>query len=74
MSGPIKAAFATWKASAESLAKNSAKIVGSLGDQAMCVSGQIKAALGMLGGIGGSLSVSVEVSVEVSGSASGSAG
>jgi hypothetical protein len=74
ISGPVKAAFVTWSKASADLAKSSRTLVSSLGDQAMCVSGQIAAAAGMLGGIQSSIDVQVEVSVEVSASASGSAG
>ncbi len=74
MTGPVKKAVATWTKSAKQLAENAFKVAASVGDQARCVGGQLKAAAGMVGGIAGSASISVEVSVEVSASASGSAG
>ena len=73
---PLLGAFTTWSKSAASLAQSSGKLVGSLGDQAACVSGQLAGAAAMVGGIKSSLDVQVEVSVSVSASASaeGSAG
>ena len=74
--GPLLGAFATWAKSAKGLASSSGKLVGSLGDQAACVSGQLAGAAGMVAGVKSSLDVQVEVSVSVSASASaeGSAG
>jgi hypothetical protein len=74
ISGPVKAAFVTWSKASTQLAGAGRDLVSSLGEQAMCVSGQISAAAGMLAGIQSSIDVQVEVSVEVSASASGSAG
>ncbi len=68
--GPVKSAFVTWSKSGAELAKAGRSLVSSLGDQAMCVLGQIRAAVAMVADI----QVSVEVQVEVSASASASAG
>lgn len=70
--GPVAMAVTVWAKSAGELAEAGRGFFSSLGDQALCVSGQIAAAFEMLGRIQGSLSVSVEVSVEVSGSAGAS--
>lgn len=74
MTGPVKAAFVTWSRTSAELAGAGRDLVSSLGEQAMCVAGQISAAAGMLASIDASISVQVEVSAEVSGSASGAAG
>lgn len=73
MSGPVKAAFVTWSRASAELAAAGQGLVSSLGEQAMCVLGQIRAAAGMLAGIEASISVQVEVSAEVSASAGGGA-
>jgi modification target Cys-rich repeat protein len=72
--GPIKAAFATWAISAKKLGDSATSAAASLGDQATCVAGQLRGALGLLGEIQLSVSVQVEVSASVSGSASGGGG
>lgn len=72
--GPVKAAFQTWSKAAGDLVKASGKLYNSLGDQATCVVGQLKAAAGMIAGIEASISVQVEVSASVEGSASGGGG
>lgn len=73
---PLMGAFTTWSTSAKSLAGSTTKLYKSLGDQAVCVGGQLAGAAGMIGGIKSSLDVQVDVSVSVSASASaqGSAG
>jgi len=48
--------------------------VNSFKDQAMCISGQLAAAVNMIGKINTNVSVSVDVSVQASATASGSAG
>jgi hypothetical protein len=70
INGPLKAAFVTWAASAKKLKGAAADMRSALGDQFMCVSGQLAAAAGMIAQI----NVSIEVQVEVSASASGSVG
>src|SRR5690606_15686577 len=74
LTGPVKAAFVTWSGASAKLVAAGRNLVSSLGEQAMCVMGQVQAAAGMLAGIQSSIDVQVEVSVEVSASASGSAG
>lgn len=74
MTGPVKAAFTGWSKASAQLAGAGRDLVSSLGDQALCVSGQIAAAAGMVTNIEASISVQVEVSAEISGSASGGAG
>lgn len=70
INGPVKAAFTTWAKTAGQL-KGAARDIGkAFGDQALCVSGQLAAAAGMLA----SIQVSIDVQVEVSASASGSVG
>jgi len=73
MSGPVKAAFATWVQATKDLAGASAKLARSLDDQALCISRQLQAAFGMLAEIQVSIDVQVEVSAEASASASGGA-
>lgn len=72
--GPVMAAFTTWAASARELAGAGMSLVSSLGDQAMCVSGQIAAAAGAIANIQASIDVQVEVSASVSTSASAEGG
>lgn len=74
MTGPVHAAFVTWSRTATDLAAAGPRLVDSLGDQAMCVLGQIKAAAGLLASIEVSIDVQVEVSAEAQASASGGAG
>lgn len=73
VAGPIKAAFVTWSKASAQLAAAGRDLVSSLGEQAMCVAGQVQAAAGMLGNIQASIDVQIEVSAEVSASASGGA-
>ncbi len=68
--GPIMAAFTTWARASKELAGSANKLAGSLGDQALCVGGQLTAAAGMLAQIQASIDVQVEVSASVSASAS----
>ena len=74
MSGPVQAAFTTWSRTAQELAAAGPRLVNSLGEQAMCVAGQIQAAAAMLASIQVSIEVQVEVSAEVQASAGGGAG
>ena len=67
---PLQAAFKAWASAAAELKDVGKDIANSMKDQALCITGQISAAVGMLTRI----QVNVEVSVEVSASASGSAG
>jgi modification target Cys-rich repeat protein len=67
---PLQAAFTTWAKAAAELKGVAGDLADSFKDQALCISAQISAAVGMLA----SIQVNVEVSVEVSASASGSAG
>lgn len=68
---PLQHATMVWAASARELAAAGPTLVSSLGEQAMCVSGQISAAAGMIGRIEANVSVSVEVSASASGSIGG---
>ena len=67
--GPMMAAFKTWAKAGTELSGAGRDLYNSLGDQAMCVSGQISAAVGMLTNIQLSIDVQIEVSASVSGSA-----
>jgi hypothetical protein len=67
---PLQAAFTAWAKAAAELKGAASDIANSFKDQALCISGQISAAVGMLTNI----QVNVDVSVEVSASASGSIG
>jgi len=69
-SGPLMAAFRTWAKSAEEL-KDAGK---AFGKQALCVGGQLGAAVAAVARVKVSLDVQVNVSASVSGSASGGAG
>ena len=67
---PFGAAVKTWAATASGLAAAGRDLANSFKDQALCITGQIKAAADAAARV----QVNVEVSVEVSASASGSAG
>lgn len=71
---PLKGAVEVWAQSAKELKDMGPKFINSFKDQAMCISGQLAAAAGMIGKINTNISVSVEVSVQASATASGSAG
>ena len=71
---PLKAAVEVWAHSAQELKDMGPKFVNSFKDQALCISGQLAAAVGMIGKINTNVSVSVDVSVSASATASGSAG
>jgi len=70
---PLQAAVAVWAQSAQELKDMGPKFINSFKDQAMCISGQLAAAVGMIGKINTNVSVSVDVSVQASATASGSA-
>jgi len=69
MTGPVMVAAKAWAKAAESLVSSADKLLTDVGDQVLCVSAQLAAALDMVGQITGSIEISVSVSVEVSGSA-----
>jgi modification target Cys-rich repeat protein len=71
---PLKGAVAVWAQSAKELKEMGPKFINSFKDQALCISGQLAAAVNMIGKINTNVSVSVEVSVEASATAGGSAG
>jgi hypothetical protein len=71
---PLKDAVAIWVQSAQELKDMGPKFVNSFKDQAMCISGQLAAAVNMIGKINANVSVSVDVSIQASATASGSAG
>ena len=71
---PLKAAVEVWARSAQELKDMGPKFVNSFKDQALCISGQLAAAVNMIGKINTNVSVSVDVSVSASATASGSAG
>lgn len=73
ITGPVGAAFATWSRTATELSKSAGDLSRSFGDQALCISGQIAAAFGMLANIQASVDVQIEVSASVSASAGGGA-
>jgi hypothetical protein len=66
---PLQRAVASWAYAAGELGDASADLAQSFGDQALCISGQIAAAVGMVTNIKASVSVSVEVSASASASA-----
>jgi len=70
----LAGAVAVWAQSAKELKDMGPKFINSFKDQALCISGQLAAAVGMIGKINTNVSVSVEVSVQASATASGSAG
>lgn len=65
---PLKAAVETTVATAKDLKDMGPKFVNSFKDQALCISGQVAAALDAAMSIQANVSVSVEVSAEASGS------
>ena len=71
---PLQGAVEVWAQSAKELKDMGPKFVNSFKDQAMCISGQLAAAFGMIGQINTNVSVSVNVSVSASATASGGAG
>ncbi|HET7505916.1 MAG TPA: hypothetical protein VFK02_33080 [Kofleriaceae bacterium] len=71
---PLKGAVEIWAQSAKELKDMGPKFINSFKDQALCISGQLAAAVGMIGKINTNVSVSVEVSVSASATASGGAG
>jgi len=66
---PLKTAVATWAKTAGELANAGRDLTQSFKDQALCITGQIKAAFDAIARINASISVSVEVSVSASASA-----
>lgn len=71
LQGPVRTAFVSWSKASGELVATGNDLVSSLGEQAMCVLGQIRAAAQMVAGIEASIDVQIEVSAEVSASASG---
>jgi hypothetical protein len=74
VSGPLLGAFKSWAKAAAELKDAGKDLYNSLGDQALCVSGQIAAAAGMVANVQASIDVQIEVSASVSGSASATDG
>ena len=68
---PLKHSVEVWAASAKELKDMGPKFVNSFKDQAMCISGQLAAAVGAIGHIEANVSVSVEVSASASGTVGG---
>ena len=71
---PLQGAVEVWAQSAKELKEMGPKFINSFKDQALCISGQLAAAVNMIGKINTNVSVSVNVSVSASATASGSAG
>lgn len=70
---PLQAAVKTTVATAADLKDMGPKFINSFGDQAMCVSGQLAAAVNAAASIKANVSVSVEVSASASATAGGGA-
>ncbi|HEX2687372.1 MAG TPA: hypothetical protein VHN14_12185 [Kofleriaceae bacterium] len=70
---PLKGAVEVWAESAKELKDMGPKFINSFKDQALCISGQLAAAVNMIGKINTNVSVSVDVSVSASATASGKA-
>jgi hypothetical protein len=68
---PIKDAVAVWLKAAQDLKDMGPKFVNSFGDQAMCVTGQLAAAVNAATNIQANVSVSVSVSASARGSVGG---
>lgn len=71
---PLKGAVEVWAQSAKELKDMGPKFINSFKDQALCISGQLAAAVNLIGKINTNIDVSVNVSVSASATASGSAG
>lgn len=69
--GPMRAAFETWAGAAAELADAGMTVARQVGDQAVCVAGQLAAAAQAIAAIEASLSVQVEVSASASATAGG---
>ncbi len=65
---PLAHAGESWLAAANGVAEAGAQLPEQLGEQAICVGGQLAAAAAMVSHIQASVSVSVEISVQASGS------
>jgi hypothetical protein len=65
---PVARAAKTWAATARALGDAGAELAKSFEDQALCISGQISAAVAAVASIEANVSVSVEVSASASGS------
>jgi hypothetical protein len=68
---PLKYAVENWVTSANELKDMGPKFAQSFKDQAMCITGQVAAAVKMIANIQANVSVSVEVSASASGSIGG---
>ena len=68
---PLQAAVETWAESAKELKDMGPKFVDSFKDQALCISGQIAAAVNMIASVQVNVNVSVSVSAEASGTVGG---
>lgn len=64
---PLEAAVKTWATSAAELGRSVGDVAGSFKDQALCITGQIKAAVSAVTHVQASISVSVSVSASASG-------
>ncbi len=65
---PLKASIESWSSAAGELGRASGDIARSFKDQALCISGQIAAAVGMVTNIKASVNVSVSVTASAHGS------
>jgi len=68
---PLGVATRTWINAAQELSRAGRDLTSSFKDQALCITGQISAAVGMIANIEASVSVSVEVSASASGTIGG---
>lgn len=66
---PLRSAFTAWASSARELGAAVGDIAGSFQDQAICITGQINAAVSAIAHVEASISVSVSVSASASASA-----
>jgi hypothetical protein len=71
---PLGHAAQSWATAAENLVDSSGQLAEQLGEQAICVGGQIAAAAAMVAHIQASVQVSIDVSVQASGSMQGGGG
>lgn len=74
VNGPVQAAFTTWAKTAQDLGASVGDLAGAFGDQAICVTGQIGAAVEAMAHIQVEISVSVEASAEVGGACGATSG
>ncbi len=74
VSGPLWASYEVWAETAVDVVSSGPQVLAAVGEQALCVFGQFRAAAALLASIRVSIDVQVEVSASVQGAVSGGAG